>query len=67
MLHTIVAHSISSPCFKRSGIELLRHQLSQTHELRDHQLRHTSNRDLEEWISIMTRTIKSLEEELENR
>ena len=67
MLHTIVVHSISSPCFKRSGIELLRHQFSQTHELRDHQLRYTSNRDLEEWISIMTITFKSLEEELENR
>ena len=30
-------------------------------------MRHTSNRDLEEWINIMNRTIDSLEKELIQR
>ena len=62
LLELVVDHSIVGPTFRKSGMALLENQLQQTNEMR-----HTSNRDLEEWINIMNRTLDSLEKELIQR
>ncbi len=67
LLKVVVEHSMAGPQFRKSGIALLQNQLEQTNEMRMHRMRHTSNRDVEEWINIMSRTIDSLEGELMER
>ena len=67
LLEVVVDHSMVGPTFRKSGMALLENQLQQTNEMRLHRMRHTSNRDLEEWINIMSRTIDSLEKELIQR
>ena len=67
LLEVIIAKSQGSSSFRKSGIELLRDQLGETSEMRNHRLKNTSDRDIEEWITILNRTSKMLEEELENR
>ena len=67
LLEMVVDHSMVGPTFRKSGMALLENQLQQTNEMRLHRMRHTSNRDLEEWINIMNRTIDSLEKELIQR
>ena len=67
LLKVVVEHSMAGPQFRKSGIALLQNQLEQTNEMRMHRMRHTSNRDIEEWINIMSRTIDSLEGELMDR
>jgi len=67
LLDVVVDHSMVGPTFRKSGMALLENQLQQTNEMRLHRMRHTSNRDLEEWINIMSRTIDSLEKELIER
>ena len=67
LLKVVVEHSMAGPQFRKSGIALLQNQLEQTNEMRMHRMRHTSNRDVEEWINIMSRTIDSLEGELMDR
>ena len=67
LLELVVDHSMFCPTFRKSGMALLENQLQQTNEMRLHRMRHTSNRDLEEWINIMNRTIDSLEKELIQR
>ncbi len=67
LLEVIIAKSQGSSSFRKSGIELLRDQLGETSEMRNHRLKSTSDRDIEEWITILNRTTEMLEEELENR
>ena len=67
LLEVVVDHSMVGPTFRKSGMALLENHLQQTNEMRLHRMRHTSNRDLEEWINIMSRTIDSLEGELMDR
>ena len=67
LLEVIIAKSHGSSSFRRSGIELLRDQLGESSEMRNHRLKKTSDRDIEEWISILNKTSEMLEEELENR
>ena len=67
LLELVVDHSMVGPKFRKSGMALLENQLQQTNEIRLYRMRHTSNRDLEEWINIMNRTIDSLEKELIQR
>ena len=67
LLEVIIAKSQGSSSFRKSGIELLRDQLGETSEMRNHRLKNTSDRDIEEWITILNRTTEMLEEELENR
>ncbi len=67
LLNVVVEHSLAGPSFRKSGIALLQNQLEQTNEMRLHRMRQTSNRDIEEWINIMSRTIDSLEGELMER
>ena len=67
LLKVVVEHSMAGPQFRKSGIALLQNQLEQTNEMRMHRMRQTSNRDIEEWINIMSRTIDSLEGELMDR
>ena len=67
LLELVVDHSMVGPTFRKSGMALLENQLQHTNEMRLHRMRHTSNRDLEEWINIMNRTIDSLEKKLIQR
>jgi len=67
LLKVVVEHSMAGPQFRKSGIALLQNQLEQTNEMRMHRMRQTSNREIEEWINIMSRTIDSLEGELMDR
>ncbi len=62
LLEVIIAKSQGSSSFRKSGIELLRDQLGETSEMRNHRLKNTSDRDIEEWITILNRTTEMLEE-----
>ena len=67
LLEVIIAKSQGSSSFRKSGIELLKDQLGESLEMRNHRLKSTSDRDIEEWISILNKTAEMLEDELENR
>ena len=67
LLEVIIAKSQGSSSFRKSGIELLKDQLGETSEMRNHRLKNTSDRDIEEWISILNKTVEMLEDELESR
>ena len=67
LLEVIIAKSHGSSSFRLSGIELLKGQLGESSEMRNHRLKNTSDRDIEDWITILNRTTEMLEEELENR
>ena len=67
LLEVIIAKSQGSSSFRKSGIELLKDQLGETSEMRNHRLKNTSDRDIEDWISILNKTAEMLEDELENR
>ena len=67
LLEVIIAKSQGSSSFRKSGIELLKDQLGETSEMRNHRLKSTSDRDIEEWISILNKTAEMLEDELESR
>ena len=67
LLEVIIAKSQGSSSFRKSGIELLKNQLGETSEMRNHRLKNTSDRDIEEWISILNKTAEMLEDELESR
>ena len=67
LLEVIISKSQGSSSFRKSGIELLKDQLGESSEMRNHRLKNTSDRDIEEWISILNKTTEMLEEELEDR
>lgn len=67
LLEVIIAKSQGSSSFKKLGIELLKSRLDESSEMRSHRFKKTSDKEIEEWISIINHITEMLEQELEYR
>ena len=67
LLEVIIAKSQGSSSFKKLGIELLKSRLDESSEMRSHRFKKTSDKEIEEWISVINHITEMLEQELEYR